>query len=46
MLGGIEAYGKVWRTGANAATTFTVDKPVAIEGKVLAAGKYELFTIP
>lgn len=46
MLGGNEAYGEVWRTGANAATTFTVDKDVRVEGKLLPAGKYELFTIP
>jgi hypothetical protein len=46
MLGGNEVYGEVWRTGANAATTFTVDKDVKIEGKPLPAGKYELFTIP
>lgn len=46
MLGGNEVYGEVWRTGANAATTFTVDKKVKIEGRDLPAGKYELFTIP
>ena len=37
--------GKVWRTGANEATTFTVDQDVSIEGKNLAAGTYSLFTI-
>lgn len=46
MLGGIEKFGEVWRTGANEATVFEVDKNVKIEGKDLAAGKYELFTIP
>ena len=46
MIGGKEPYGKVWRTGANAATTIEFDKPVEIEGKSLAAGKYALFTIP
>lgn len=39
-------YGKVWRTGANEATTFEVDKDVKIEGKTLPAGKYSLYTIP
>jgi Protein of unknown function (DUF2911) len=39
-------YGKVWRTGANNATTFEVDQDVKIEGKALAKGKYALFTIP
>lgn len=46
MLGGNEPYGKVWRTGANEATTFEVDKAIKVEGQSLAAGKYELFSIP
>jgi hypothetical protein len=37
--------GKVWRTGANDATVFEVDKDVKIEGQTLPAGKYGLFTI-
>ena len=37
--------GKVWRTGANAATVFEVNKDVKVEGKALPAGKYGLFTI-
>jgi hypothetical protein len=45
-MGGLVPYGEVWRTGANDATTFEIDKPVKIEGKDLAAGKYSLFTIP
>lgn len=36
---------KVWRTGANEATVFEVDKNVKVEGQSLAAGKYGLFTI-
>jgi hypothetical protein len=39
-------FGKIWRTGANEATTFEVDKDVKIEGKLLPAGKYSLYTIP
>lgn len=46
IFGGLEPYGKVWRTGANEATTFEVDKNVKIEGKDLPKGKYALFTIP
>jgi hypothetical protein len=42
----IAPYGKVWRTGANEATTFEVSKDVQVEGKALAAGKYGLFSIP
>lgn len=37
--------GQVWRTGANKATVFEVDKDVNIEGKSLPAGKYALFTL-
>lgn len=42
----IAPYGKVWRTGANAATQFEVSKDVTINGQALKAGKYSLFTIP
>jgi hypothetical protein len=38
--------GKVWRTGANEATVFEVSQDVKINGKMLPAGKYALFTIP
>ncbi|HLX90125.1 MAG TPA: DUF2911 domain-containing protein [Puia sp.] len=37
--------GKVWRTGANEATVFEVNKDVKVDGKPLPAGKYGLFTI-
>lgn len=37
--------GKVWRTGANEATTIEFSKDVTIEGKALPAGKYSLFTL-
>lgn len=37
--------GQVWRTGANEATVFAIDKDVKIEGRALPAGKYGLFTI-
>jgi hypothetical protein len=46
IMGGLVPYGEVWRTGANEATTIEFDKPVKVEGKELAAGKYSLFTIP
>ncbi len=42
----IAPYGKIWRTGANEATVFEVNKDVTIEGKALPAGKYSLYTIP
>jgi len=37
--------GKIWRAGANAATTFAVSSDVKVEGKALPAGKYAFFTI-
>ncbi|HVM90114.1 MAG TPA: DUF2911 domain-containing protein [Puia sp.] len=37
--------GKVWRTGANEATVFEVNKEVKVEGKSLPAGKYGLYSI-
>lgn len=37
--------GKVWRAGANEATTFQTDKDIVVEGETLPAGKYALFTI-
>jgi len=46
MLGGNNPYGVVWRTGANNATRITFSTPVTIEDKPVAAGAYEMFTIP
>ena len=48
VVGGpeIATFGKVWRTGANEETVFSVSKDVIIEGQTLPAGKYGLFSIP
>jgi hypothetical protein len=46
IWGDLVPYGKVWRTGANDATTFETDADIKIEGQSLAKGKYSLFTIP
>lgn len=46
VWGKLVPYGKVWRTGANGATTFEVTQDVLVNGEKLAAGKYSLFTIP
>ena len=40
------AWGRVWRTGANEATLFTVNDDVLINGQPLAAGTYSLHSIP
>src|SRR5688572_32034788 len=42
----IVPYGRVWRTGANEATTFTVTDDVLVNGQPLKAGTYSLHTIP
>lgn len=46
IWGDLVPYGKVWRTGANDATTIEFSSDVNIEGQALAKGKYALFTIP
>jgi hypothetical protein len=46
IFGSLVPYDKVWRTGANEATTFETNKDLTIEGKKLKAGKYSLWTIP
>jgi hypothetical protein len=46
IWGDLVPFGKIWRAGANDATTFEFDKDVKINGKDLAAGKYSFFIIP
>lgn len=46
IWGGLEPYGKVWRAGANGATTFSTDKAIKVEGKALPAGTYSFFLVP
>lgn len=46
IFGGLEAYGSIWRTGANAATKIHFTEPVELGGKKLDSGAYALYTIP
>lgn len=46
IFGALEPYGKVWRTGANNATTIKFTDDVSIEGTNVPAGEYSIFTIP
>lgn len=46
IFGGLVPYGKVWRTGANEATTFETNEDLTFEGKTLKKGKYTIWTIP
>ena len=44
--GALVPFGKYWRTGANAATTFETSSDVLFNGEELKAGKYALYTFP
>jgi hypothetical protein len=46
IYGGLVPYGKVWRTGANDATTLVTDTNLTVGGKDLPAGSYTVFTVP
>jgi hypothetical protein len=46
IFGDIVPLGKVWRTGANSATTLTFGDEVSIGGTKIPAGKYGLLSIP
>jgi Protein of unknown function (DUF2911) len=46
MIGDHEPYGKVWRNGANEATTFVTSADLVIAGKTVPAGSYTLFVVP
>lgn len=46
IMGGLLPWGKVWRTGANAATTLRTAADIEIGTLVVPAGTYTLYTIP
>jgi hypothetical protein len=46
IWGDLVPYDKVWRTGANEATSIVFSQDVTINGKPLPAGTYSLHTIP
>lgn len=46
IFGELVPYNEVWRTGANEASTFTTNKDLEINGSLLKAGTYSLWTIP
>jgi hypothetical protein len=46
IFGDLVPFGKVWRTGANGATTLTFGDEVTIGGQKIPAGKYGLLSIP
>jgi len=46
IFGGLEPFGKVWRTGADEATTITLGGDAMLGPLHVVAGAYSLFTIP
>jgi hypothetical protein len=46
VYGELVPYGKVWRTGANAATSLTTDTALDIGGTTVPAGNYTLYSVP
>jgi hypothetical protein len=46
IWGGLVTYDEVWVTGAHQATNITFSAPVRIDGKMIPAGTYALFSIP
>jgi hypothetical protein len=46
VFGGLVPYDHIWRTGANNATKISFSTAVKLNGADVAAGTYELFTIP
>jgi hypothetical protein len=46
ILGVVVPYDRVWRTGANSATTLWIDRPIIVGTTVVPAGGYTLWTRP
>ncbi len=42
----VAPYGKLWRTGANGATSFMTSTDIMVEGQKLPVGTYSIFSIP
>ena len=45
-MGGVVPYGVVWRTGANAATSFATQGDLVVSGVRIPHGSYTLYTLP
>lgn len=46
IYGDLVPFGKVWRAGANEATTFVTSSGLLVGGKTVPAGSYTIFTVP
>jgi tetratricopeptide (TPR) repeat protein len=46
IFGDLVPFGQVWRTGANAVTKISFSTDVKLEGQLVPAGEYSIYTIP
>jgi Protein of unknown function (DUF2911) len=46
IFGGVVPYNTIWRTGANAATAFKIDRDAMLGSARVPAGEYTLFSLP
>jgi hypothetical protein len=46
IWGGLVPFDKVWRTGADEATTITIKRTLVLNGTEIPAGTYTLYTLP
>ncbi|WP_456439140.1 DUF2911 domain-containing protein [Psychroserpens sp.] len=46
VFGALVPFNKVWRTGANEATTFETNKDLMVDGIYIPSGKYSIWTVP
>ena len=46
VFGALVPFNEVWRTGANEATTFETNQSLTVNGSLIPAGKYTLWTVP
>jgi hypothetical protein len=46
IMGGLVPYGKVWRTGANPATTLITSVPLKFGALLVPAGTHTIYTLP
>ena len=46
IFGSLVPYNKIWRTGANQATTFSVSDNIKINNQLVPKGEYHIYSVP
>ena len=46
IFGNLVPYNKIWRTGANQATTFSVSDDIKINNQLVPKGEYHIYSVP